>query len=173
MNLLSKLLKKYGFVALASIIAIIWIFAHWTGQPGSKISVLWGMVEYTKNNLSAINTIPKIPKKEIVSPLKEKQKNPDNSSLCYMLNEEDIKYPIFEKKNPFPKGLDIIKPGSSLAMFKTIFGDKTKITHPVTKITLCAGTFSTVKYLLDDKPEGSKVETVLFNINQRAPLKIA
>lgn len=54
-NILSNLFSKYGFSALigtviAVVIAVIivWIAAHNMSAPGEKVSVIWGLVEYTK-----------------------------------------------------------------------------------------------------------------------------
>ena len=50
-DILTESLKKYGikFVISAIVFAIaIWALAHWTAAPGNEISVLWGLVKYTK-----------------------------------------------------------------------------------------------------------------------------
>lgn len=47
-----EIVRKYGILTLiifSFIIALsIWFFAHRTAAPGSQISILWGMVVYTK-----------------------------------------------------------------------------------------------------------------------------
>lgn len=50
-DLPSEIFKKYGTlaVALAFLAAsLIWLFAHWAASPGAEVSVLWGLVKYTK-----------------------------------------------------------------------------------------------------------------------------
>lgn len=39
---------QYGYIALAAVIALVWIFAHIRSEPGQKISVFFGLAEYTK-----------------------------------------------------------------------------------------------------------------------------
>lgn len=55
------IVKKYGIrsVLLAVLIAtIIWVLAHCAGSPGKQISVLWGLVTYTKQDSAAFATPP-------------------------------------------------------------------------------------------------------------------
>jgi hypothetical protein len=50
---LSKLLDKYGLarIVIAVLIGFIalWALAHFTAAPGGNVSVLWGLVQYTKS----------------------------------------------------------------------------------------------------------------------------
>jgi len=51
-NFLVHILNQYGIktVLFAVIFAFfVWGLAHWTAAPGSEISILWGFVQYTKN----------------------------------------------------------------------------------------------------------------------------
>lgn len=51
-EIFNSLFLKYGFLTLfgsALAIIIIWVFAHFISAPGGKVSVVWGMVEYTKS----------------------------------------------------------------------------------------------------------------------------
>lgn len=48
----TEIFKKYGTAAIVfAIIASlsIWGLAHWAASPGSEVSVLWGLVKYTKS----------------------------------------------------------------------------------------------------------------------------
>ncbi len=51
-SFLKWLFKEYGLLKLLVIslvvLALIWGVAHWTAGPGERVSVLWGLVEYTK-----------------------------------------------------------------------------------------------------------------------------
>jgi hypothetical protein len=50
-DFLVELFRKLGIWILPGILAfgvLIWLIAHQTAEPGGKVSVLWGMVEYTK-----------------------------------------------------------------------------------------------------------------------------
>lgn len=51
-KLIQWLIKEYGilFVILFAFVfsASTWLFAHWNAAPGKEISILWGMVQYTK-----------------------------------------------------------------------------------------------------------------------------
>lgn len=51
-DLLKYLLNKWGIKSIIYVILItliIWGLAHLAAAPGEKISVLWGLVEYTKS----------------------------------------------------------------------------------------------------------------------------
>ncbi len=72
-DLVSEILKKYGtpaviFAVVASV--IIWFLAHWTAAPGKEVSVLWGLVKYTKQTRTK-STIPSSIS-EIVAPPDQK-----------------------------------------------------------------------------------------------------
>ena len=50
-SFLSHLSAKYGWrllVAGSVLVTIVWAITHFASDPGEKVSVLWGMVEYTK-----------------------------------------------------------------------------------------------------------------------------
>jgi hypothetical protein len=52
MDVWTAIFKKYGTAAIVfSIIASlsIWGLAHWAASPGSEVTVLWGLVKYTKS----------------------------------------------------------------------------------------------------------------------------
>ena len=48
-EIVNAILHKYGLWALSLVILFIWGLAHWTASPGTPVSVLWGLVEYTKS----------------------------------------------------------------------------------------------------------------------------
>ena len=54
---LSKLLDKYGLVRIVIAVLIgfifLWALAHFTAAPGGNVSVLWGLVQYTKGKPTA------------------------------------------------------------------------------------------------------------------------
>ena len=54
-DLLSEFAQKIGlwpFLALAVVVlTAVWGVAHWTAQPGKKVSVFWGLVEYSKTSV--------------------------------------------------------------------------------------------------------------------------
>jgi len=50
-DLVTELFRKYGLYAIVVAIVgalCIWGLAHWAASPGSEVSVLWGLVRYTK-----------------------------------------------------------------------------------------------------------------------------
>jgi len=50
-NLIAELTKRFGLWAILALIlagALVWVIAHSQAKPGEKVSILWGMVEYTK-----------------------------------------------------------------------------------------------------------------------------
>ena len=50
-DFLSQLIQKFGYGILALFlifVVLVWPITHWTAQPGGRVSILWGMVEYTK-----------------------------------------------------------------------------------------------------------------------------
>ena len=65
-NLFVELFKKYGLWLIISILvasSLIWILAHFTAKQGTNVSVLWGLVEYTKqDNKSTQYNKPNVPK---------------------------------------------------------------------------------------------------------------
>lgn len=47
----TEIFKKYGTAAIIFALVAslcIWVMAHWATAPGSEVSVLWGLVKYTK-----------------------------------------------------------------------------------------------------------------------------
>ena len=54
-DIFQHLLAKLGlwrlFALLLAAVTIIWGLAHWNAQPGKEVSVLWGLVSYTKSAL--------------------------------------------------------------------------------------------------------------------------
>lgn len=77
---LSKLLDKYGLarMVIAVIIGVIvlWFLAHLNSAPGGNVSVLWGLVHYTKNKPEAVLNPPSQKKEhstasELLSSLKD------------------------------------------------------------------------------------------------------
>lgn len=47
----TEIFKRYGFLAIIFAIVgalCIWGLAHWAASPGAEVSVLWGLVKYTK-----------------------------------------------------------------------------------------------------------------------------
>jgi hypothetical protein len=49
----SEIFKKYGVSAIVFAVVvglIIWLLAHWTAAPGKEVSILWGLVRYTKTS---------------------------------------------------------------------------------------------------------------------------
>jgi hypothetical protein len=57
-DLITELIRRWPWVIVASILMAVsvWLIAHLNAEPGEKISVLWGMVEYTegKSRLESI-----------------------------------------------------------------------------------------------------------------------
>ncbi|WP_104041864.1 hypothetical protein [Vibrio hyugaensis] len=50
---MEELLNKYGIksvLAAAIFVVVTWVIAHKMAEPGSTVSVGWGLVEYTKSN---------------------------------------------------------------------------------------------------------------------------
>jgi len=86
-KLLSRLLEKYGLlpIAIAIIIAvvIVWVLAHFSAAPGGNVSVLWGLVQYTKDNPSGTKRIDLAVKSDNLNTLQPnkilKQNLPDNA----------------------------------------------------------------------------------------------
>ena len=59
-DLASDLFKRYGLRALgaaAVAVVLIWVVAHYTAAPGGNVSVLWGLVQYTKSSVSATASV--------------------------------------------------------------------------------------------------------------------
>lgn len=53
-EIMEFIFRKYGASAiLVSIVAAIfvWVLAHFSAEPGTKVSVIWGLAEYTKPNI--------------------------------------------------------------------------------------------------------------------------
>jgi hypothetical protein len=51
-NIIIELMKRYGIWAILALSvtgATVWFVAHSQAKPGDKVSILWGMVEYTKS----------------------------------------------------------------------------------------------------------------------------
>lgn len=51
-DFLVELFRRYGLWILpvvALLLTMIWGLTHWTAQAGERVSVLWGLVEYTKD----------------------------------------------------------------------------------------------------------------------------
>ena len=60
-EILKEILDKYGLKSLLWVVVgifILWGIAHWMSKPGEPVRVLWGLVEYTKQQANEkISTI--------------------------------------------------------------------------------------------------------------------
>ena len=80
MDILNILINNLGLkgiilISLLIIIAVglIWFFAHSTAEPGEKVSILFGLVEYTKGKSPAESkSVPKIHQKTKSQPKESK-----------------------------------------------------------------------------------------------------
>jgi len=55
-NIFTELLRRYGIWAIVALLvtgSTVWFVAHYQAQPGGKVSIIWGMVEYTKSESQA------------------------------------------------------------------------------------------------------------------------
>ncbi len=62
-EVVSEIYRRYGaaaLVAVAAIFVLIWTVAHYTAAPGGNVSILWGVVQYTKRQpaLSQQSSVP-------------------------------------------------------------------------------------------------------------------
>jgi hypothetical protein len=85
-KLLSRLMEKYGLlpIAIAIILGtiIVWGLAHYTAAPGGNVSVLWGLVQYTKVKPSQDTPIIAAPS------------SPDLAKLTLIQSQRSIELPI-------------------------------------------------------------------------------
>ena len=57
MDMGQAVFRRFGMWAIAAAIAggiAVWILAHYAAAPGSPVSVLWGLVQYTKQSPTAL-----------------------------------------------------------------------------------------------------------------------
>lgn len=62
MNVIQELIRRFGIWGIAAAMfvgLVVWIFVHDAAAPGSPMSVLWGLVEYTKQ--SPDSPVPEAP----------------------------------------------------------------------------------------------------------------
>lgn len=58
MTLIDSLITAYGFLSIASIIAIagvVWLISHFVAKPGGKVSVLWGLAIYDRRDARVVH----------------------------------------------------------------------------------------------------------------------
>ncbi len=51
-NIITELMRRYGIWAILALLVVgttVWFVAHYQAEPGDELSILWGMVEYTKS----------------------------------------------------------------------------------------------------------------------------
>ena len=51
-NIITELMKPYGIWAIVALIVAgtgVWFAVHYQAKPGEKVSIVWGMVAYTKS----------------------------------------------------------------------------------------------------------------------------
>lgn len=56
-----SVLNKYGLKAVVVVIlavVVVWFLAHFTAERGTKVSVFWGLVQYTKSISSPVDQVP-------------------------------------------------------------------------------------------------------------------
>lgn len=81
-ELADQVFQTWGWKAVVAIMCAgfaIWVLAHWNSAPGTRVSVLWGLVEYTKRSHQAEGWQESIPTPTI-SLLKESVQTPKVSS---------------------------------------------------------------------------------------------
>ena len=67
-ELLAGILDKYGLKAIGCLIlavALIWVLAHYFASPGGQVSVLWGLVQYTKESSIKKEPVPSVSAKGV------------------------------------------------------------------------------------------------------------
>lgn len=55
-NIMTELMRRYGMWVIPALLvagATVWFVAHYQAEPGDEVSILWGMVEYTKSKSQA------------------------------------------------------------------------------------------------------------------------
>lgn len=81
---LSKLLDKYGLARMIIAVLIgfivLWGLAHFTSAPGGNVSLLWGLLQYTKDG----------PARSVATPLKNKEPLTSSGSLPVVTDDVGI-----------------------------------------------------------------------------------
>lgn len=81
-DLADQVFRHFGLKAVVAIVIVgmvIWALAHWSAAPDRTVSVLWGLVEYTKPSPQAESRQESIPT-HTISPRKESVPTPKVSS---------------------------------------------------------------------------------------------
>jgi|ERR1044072_412854 hypothetical protein len=115
---LTKVLEKYGArgVLLTLVgVSALWALAHWSAAPGAPVSILWGLVEYTKPHPPASSQATETTALADPSPTVGL---PSALSPSTSLPRHNFR---LSGRLPSPESLDAIAPGARLSEVTSLY----------------------------------------------------
>lgn len=178
-DFLREIVKKLGIYAAPTFVvffALVWAVVHLTAKPGDKISVLWGMLDYTKGAIPAVaprSNLPPLDNTDAPKRGANMPTNPQKPTAGGQASEGTAGYePVFYKDNIVPRAFAGAKSGRPLSLIRAAFPsppgftshDKSKSFYefPVSK-----GPFKRILFYFDDKIGDPIVNRVSFIIRDK------
>ena len=128
---------RYGVRGVIGVIVaclVLWAALHFMAKPGTKVSVLWGLVDYTKK----------------ISQHSTKKTSVDQPSDTLSVSEQTKYENPFRPASPWPDSYGAVKPGDQLSVAKSLFDpQRIKITSRWMTVTIENGPFNHVTYYHD------------------------
>jgi len=144
-ELLIEMLRRYGSLTVIVAVvlgSVIWIAAHFSSAPGTQISILWGLVTYTKD--SDVSAKPRVQVEAPISNLQpEKPVSPQAEVQQPSLKSYEIVYGVNSKQTE--KAVAKLRTKYELRELTSMESGKRVTETP-------PGTFFFVLSLIGDKP---------------------
>ena len=126
-DLPSEIFKRYGGLAILLSLMCAFIIgglAHWAASPGSEVSVLWGLVKYTKpDKIDSPSSLPDTSRQKSTQPIDGAKKDagvvpfsPIHIDVTFDLKTEDVEQAIlFLRTKHRLREIDVLESGKTVA----------------------------------------------------------
>jgi hypothetical protein len=160
-----QLQKDFGLVFVAAVVAgllLIWAISHFVAQPAAQVSILWGMIQYTKKAEPPLpsHDFPLHQSPSIVSP-------PLASFTEATPHRASTDKRLFVPGSPFPCDFEVVKPGSPLSLAKVAHpSPPAKFGHlhgsPYYEVSPEDGPFKRVSFSFTEDRTAPLIDTIIY-----------
>jgi hypothetical protein len=168
-----QIFKDFGITSVAAVIVgllVVWFVSHIVAQPGAQVSIMWGMIQYTKKKGASPLESPRVGSQTRIYSSDSQQSTistlvPRSVEGPTALNSEDKR--LFVPGSPFPSGFNVVKPGSRLSLAKATYpSPPAAFGHihgsPYYEVSLPDGPFKRVSYYFHENETDPVIDQAVF-----------